>query len=96
MKNTDHKPFRIVEIDDERWAAFKALEAQHRREYSQSPEAVADHEAWINAPMPKEPKWRSISPEEQAELKWPEIIPNPNQPPWAELYDWALESQKKS
>lgn len=94
MKEIDDTPFRIVEVDDEGWAAFKALEAQHRREYAVSPEAVADHKAWVNTPMPKEPRWRSISPEEQAELKWPEIIPSPTQLPWAELYDWAQESKK--
>lgn len=89
-----HTPFHIVEVDDDGWAAFKALEAQHRREYAASPEAVADHEAWVNSPMPKEPRWQSIPPEEQAALKWPKIIPSPTQLPWEELYDWSQKNRE--
>ena len=83
-----HTPLKIVEIDDEGWAAFKALEAQHRREYAASPEAVADHQAWVNAPMADDEDWGSIPDDDWLE---PLIAPNPNEIPWDQLYDWSLE-----
>ena len=37
-------------LDDEaRWAAFKAWEAQKRREYAQSEEAREDYRAWVES-----------------------------------------------
>lgn len=91
MKDAENTPFRIVEVDDEGWAAFKALEAQHRREYAASPEAVADHEAWVKAPPVSDSEWGSISPKES----YPVIIPSQNQIPWAQRYDWASEKSKR-
>ena len=81
-------PFCIVEVDDEGWAAFKAMEAQHRREYASSPEAVADHEAWVNAPPVPDDQWGS-SPTTGGE---PPFLPSPTHIPWQERYDWALEN----
>jgi len=89
MNTPDPTPFQIVEIDDEGWAAFKALEARHRREYAASPEAIADHQAWVNAPMPADDSWGSIPPKEKAELDWPEMIPHPSQPSLNQLKDFC-------
>lgn len=91
MNDTNNTPFRIIEVDDEGWAAFKALEAKHRREYAASPEAVADHETWVNAPPVSDQEWGSIPPKETE----PTILPNQNQIPWEQRYDWASENPKK-
>ena len=32
-----HPPLKIVEIDEEGWAAFKRMEGEQRREYAQRP-----------------------------------------------------------
>lgn len=88
MNSPDSSPFRIVEVDDEGWAAFKALEAQHRREYAASAEAVADHQAWVNAPMADDASWGSIPAKEKDNLAWPEMIPHPTQPALDQLKDF--------
>ena len=49
--NQPQKPLKIVEIDDEGWAAFKKMEGEQRQEYAQSQEAIHDHTAWVNSPM---------------------------------------------
>jgi len=87
-----HSPLKIVEIDEEGWAAFKKLEGEQRREYSKSPDAVRDHEAWLYAPMAADDEWGSVS--EATEEDWvePVIVPNPDQIPWDDLYDWSLEN----
>jgi hypothetical protein len=84
-----HPPLKIVEIDDEGWAAFKRVEGEQRREYAQSTEAIRDHEAWVNAPMADDEDWGSIPEEDWVE---PVIAPNPNEIPWDQLYDWSLEN----
>lgn len=89
MKNNAKQSFSIVEVDDEGWAAFKALEAEHRREYAASAQAVADHEAWVNAPMPLETRWKSIPSDEQNSLAWPTMLAHPSQPPLDKLKDFA-------
>jgi hypothetical protein len=89
MNAPDSTPFRIVEIDDQGWAAFKALEARQRREYAASPEAVADHEAWVNAPMADDSSWGSIPAKEKSELNWPEMISHPSQPALDHLKDFC-------
>lgn len=87
MKNNAKPSFSIVEVDDEGWAAFKALEAEHRREYAASAQAVADHEAWVNAPEGSDRDWCSI----QAKTREPTVFPSATQLPWESLHDWALE-----
>lgn len=89
-KPSPQENFRVVEVDDEGWAAFKALKAQHRREYAVSSEAIADHQAWVSAPMPLESSWGSI-PSRVREIT---IIPSPSHIPWENRYDWALEKLK--
>jgi hypothetical protein len=89
MKNDAKPSFSIVEVDDEGWAAFKALEAEHRREYAASAQAMVDHEAWVNAPVPGETRWKSIPSDEQTSLAWPRMIPHPSQPPFDQLRDFA-------
>lgn len=80
---------KIVEIDEEGWAAFKKMKGEQRREYSQSQDAVRDHESWVNAPMANDGDWGSIPEDEWVE---PVIAPNPNEIPWDQLYDWSLEN----
>lgn len=89
MKKDVKNAFSIVEVDDEGWAAFKALEAEHRREYAASALAVADHEAWVNAPLPHDARWESIPSAEQDRLNWPVMIPHPSQPPLGNLKDFT-------
>ncbi|MFT3991208.1 MAG: hypothetical protein QM680_07340 [Luteolibacter sp.] len=84
-----HAPLKIVEINDEEWAAFKRMEAAQRLEYALSEEAIRDHEAWVNAPMASDDEWGSIPEEEEAELREPVIIPNPDQIPYDELVDFS-------
>lgn len=87
MITPDTTPFQIVEIDDQGWAAFKALEARQRREYAASPEAIIDHQAWVNAPMADDESWGSIPAKDKEAV----MIPSPTQIPWNMRYDWALE-----
>jgi hypothetical protein len=87
MNTPDPTPFHIVEIDDDGWAAFKELEAQHRREYAASAEAIADHQAWVNAPIASDENWSSL-PEKEKKVV---IIPSRTNLPWHMRYDWALE-----
>ena len=92
MKNNAKLSFSIIEVDDEGWAAFKALEAEQRREYATSAQAVEDHEAWVNAPIGSDRDWRSI----QAETREPRAVPSATQLPWESLHDWALEKNVKA
>lgn len=39
--------------------------------------------------MAHDDQWGSIQSDEWVE---PRIIPNPDQPPWENLYDWSLEN----
>lgn len=82
--------FQIVKIDDEGWAAFKSLEAKHRSEYATSPEAVAEHDAWVNSPQVPAGAWCSAPPKERKI----QIIPSPTRIPWEQRYDWSLVLQK--
>jgi len=92
MKNEVKNAFSIVEVDDEGWAAFKALEAEHRREYAASAQAVADHEVWVNAPEGSDHDWCYVQAEEREAI----ALPSSTQLPWERLHDWALERDGKS
>ena len=89
MKNEAKPSFTIVEVDDEGWAAFKALEAEHRREYAASAQAVVDHEAWVNAPVGSDQDWSSAP----TQVRDPRTVPSATLLPWERLHDWALEKK---